>query len=223
MPNELCEASVARSRREIRKDLKRNRRMGNCVAHADQFGDIMTQYRRAKFCGGYYFFTVVTYKRRRFLTDDLSRSCLRSAWQNVRQKRPFEVVAFCLLPDHLHCVWRLPGGDNHFSQRWMLIKRGFTRRYLKAGGHESSQSLSREKKRERGIWQRRFWEHQIRDQEDLHKHVDYIHYNPVKHGLVNDVGDWPWSTYHKFVRDGFYNHKTLNKYEGDFGEDFTGE
>jgi len=89
----------------------------------------MTNYRRAKFCGGYYFFTVVTYKRRRFLVGDLSRTCLRNAWRSVRQNRPFEVVAFCLLPEHLHCVWRLPEGDNDFSQRWKLIKKGFTPRF----------------------------------------------------------------------------------------------
>ena len=105
----------------------------------------------------------------------------------------------------------------------MLIKKGFTHRYLKTGGHESIQNLSREKKRERGIWQRRFWEHQIRDQEDLQKHVDYIHYNPVKHGLVHNVEEWPWSTYHKFVRDGFYKHRTLKNHDGSFGEDFAGE
>ncbi len=186
-------------------------------------GTDMTNYRRARFCGGYYFFTVVTYKRRPFLVDEVSRTCLRNAWRRVRKNRPFEVVAFYLLPEHLHCVWLLPEGDNDFSQRWMLIKKGFTRRYLRAGGQESGQSRSREKKRERGIWQRRFWEHQIRDEEDLHRHVDYIHYNPVKHGLVEAVEDWPWSTYHRFVRDGFYRHHVLNDYDGNFGEDFTGE
>lgn len=163
----------------------------------------MTNYRRSKLCGGYYFFTVVTYKRRRFLADELSRICLKGAWRKIRQNRPFEVVAFCLLPDHLHCVWHLPDGDKDFSQRWMLIKKEFTRRYLKAGGLEPGQSMSREKKQERGIWQRRFWEHRIRDEKDLQKHIDYIHYNPVKHGLVNVIEDWPWSTYHKFVRNGF--------------------
>jgi putative transposase len=85
--------------------------------------DNMTDYRRSRFCGGYYFFTVVTYRRRRFLVDDLARACLRAAWQRVREVRPFEVVALCLLPDHLHCVWRLPEGDNEFSIRWMLIRR----------------------------------------------------------------------------------------------------
>lgn len=183
----------------------------------------MTNYRRATFCGGYYFFTVVTYKRRPFLVDDLSRVCLRGAWRSVQRDRPFELVAFCLLPDHFHCVWRLPEGDNDFSQRWMLIKKGFTRRYLKAGGQEFGQSLSRVIKRERGIWQRRFWEHQIRDEEDLHKHVDYIHYNPVKHGLADAVENWPWSTYHRFVRSGFYTHRVLNDYGGNFGEEFAAE
>ena len=99
----------------------------------------------------------------------------------------------------------------------------FTRRYLKAGGREFQQSLSRLKKRERGIWQRRFWEHQIRDDEDLQRHVDYIHYNPVKHGLVDAVENWPWSTYHRYVREGFYNHRVLKDYDGNFGEDFSGE
>jgi len=77
--------------------------------------------------------------------------------------------------------------------------------------------------RERGIWQRRFWEHQIRDECDLDKHVDYMHYNPLKHGLVRAVEDWPWSTYHRFVRNGFYQHRVLNDYDGDFGEQFGGE
>ncbi|MCH9023201.1 MAG: transposase [Planctomycetes bacterium] len=183
----------------------------------------MTNYLRANFCGGYYFFTVLTYQRKRFLVDDLSRECLRNAWRSVCRDRPFEVVAVCLLPEHLHCVWRLPEGDHDFSLRWLLIKKGFTRRYLKAGGREFKQSLSRLKKRERGVWQRRFWEHQIRDDEDLQRHVDYIHYNPVKHGLVDAVEDWPWSTYHRFVRDGIYNHRVLKDYDGDFGEDFSGE
>ncbi|UCC97756.1 MAG: transposase [Phycisphaerales bacterium] len=175
----------------------------------------MTNYRRAQFTGGYYFFTVVTYKRRRFLVDDVSRNCLRSALRSVRRNWPFDVVAFCLLPDHLHCLWRLPEGDNRFSRRWMLIKKGFTRRYLKAGGVESIQNPSRDKKRERGIWQRRFWEHQIRDAEDLQRHIHYIHYNPIKHGLVDTVDDWPWSTYRKFVRDGHYEHKVLKDCEVD--------
>jgi putative transposase len=183
----------------------------------------MTDYRRSQFCGGCYFFTVVTYNRRRFLTDDLARACLRRAWRKVRGARPFEVVALCLLPDHLHCLWRLPENDNDFSTRWLLIKKDFTRHYLEAGGRESIQSRSRQHKRERGFWQRRFWEHQIRDERDLARHIDYIHYNPLKHGLVTVVENWPWSTYHRFVRDGFYNHRIVSNYDGDFGESLTGE
>ena len=112
----------------------------------------MTRYRRSQFCGGYYFFTVVTYRRRRLLADDLARIRLRSVWRSVHRKRPFEVVAFCLLPDHLHCLWHLPEGDNDFWLRWMLIKKGFTRQYLKAGGHESGQGRSRQRKREGSAW-----------------------------------------------------------------------
>jgi REP element-mobilizing transposase RayT len=109
----------------------------------------MTDYRRSIFCGGTYFFTVVTYNRVCFLTDDLARMCLRSAWRHVRGTWPFEVIALCLLPDHLHCLWQLPEDDNDFSTRWLLIKKGFTRRYLEAGGREFPQSQSRLKKRER--------------------------------------------------------------------------
>jgi putative transposase len=160
----------------------------------------MTDYRRADIEGGCYFFTVVTYERRAFLTESLARRCLREAWKEARRRSPFEVIAVCLLPDHLHCVWKLPEGDCDFPLRWARIKADFTRRYLAGGGAESGQSPSRSGKRERGIWQRRFWEHQIRDETDLRRHIDYIHYNPVKHGLVVRVEDWPWSSYHRFAR-----------------------
>ena len=121
------------------------------------------------------------------------------------------------MPDHIHCVWRLPAGDSDYSVRWAMVKNAFTRLYLSSGGTEAEQSWSRKKKRERGVWQRRFWEHQIRDEQDLHRHVDYIHYNPLKHGLVESVDSWPWSTYHRFVRSGFYRHRALSDYDGDFG------
>jgi putative transposase len=159
----------------------------------------MTNYRRANFEGGYYFFTVVTHDRRPFLTEPLARQCLHAAWKEARQQADFEMIAVCLLPDHLHCIWRLPQGDCDFSIRWARIKAGFTRRFLASGGTEYAQSLSRMGRRERGIWQRRFWEHQIRDETDLQHHVDYIHYNPVKHGLVARVEDWPWSSYHRYA------------------------
>ena len=164
----------------------------------------MTDYRRAKARGGMYFFTVVTCKRSQFLTDSFARSCLRSAIEETRERYPFQVIATCLLPDHIHCMWELPAGDNNYSTRWSLIKASFTRRYLAERSSEVTQSLSRQKKRERGVWQRRFWEHRIRDEADLQRHVDYIHYNPVKHHLVEEVENWPWSTYHRYVKEGKY-------------------
>jgi putative transposase len=160
----------------------------------------MTDYRRADLEGGCYFFTVVTYGRRAILTEPLARRCLREAWRETKQRSPFEMVAVCLLPDHLHCVWRLPECDCDFSLRWARIKAGFTGGYLAAGGAECGQGLSRNGKRERGIWQRRFWEHQIRDETDLRRHIDYIHFNPVKHDLVARVEGWPWSSYHRFAK-----------------------
>jgi putative transposase len=164
----------------------------------------MTNYRRARLEGGCFFFTVVTYDRRRFLTEDRARECLRAAWDETQRVWPFEVVAVCLLPEHLHCVWRLPEGDEDYSRRWGRIKAGFSRRYLRAGGTESRQSASRRGKRERGVWQRRFWEHRIRDETDLQRHIDYIHFNPVKHELAEQVADWPWSSFHRYIREGFY-------------------
>jgi putative transposase len=183
----------------------------------------MTNYRRAQFEGGYYFFTVVTHRRRPFLTGAHARACLRAAWEETRRCSDFEVVALCLLPDHLHCVWKLPEGDCDFSLRWSRIKASFTRRYLCTGGAEYGQSPSRNRKRERGIWQRRFWEHQIRDEKDLQRHVDYVHYNPVKHGLVERVEDWPWSTYHGYIREGLYPGRPWHEIQAECDKLFVGE
>ncbi|OQA00553.1 MAG: Transposase IS200 like protein [Planctomycetes bacterium ADurb.Bin401] len=159
----------------------------------------MSNYRRANFPGGYYFFTVVTYSRKNLFNQEFARNCLHSAWQQTNYKRPFDAIALCLLPDHLHCVWKLPDGDADFSIRWSSIKALFTREYSKQAGN-SIENKSRIKHREAMIWQRRFWEHQIRDETDLQNHINYIHYNPVKHNLVTNVSDWPWSTYHKFAK-----------------------
>lgn len=164
----------------------------------------MPNYRRANFEGGYYFFTVVTFQRKRFLTHKLSRDCLRLAFKKVKEKRPFDNIAICLLPDHLHCIWKLPDGDADFSTRWNSIKSLFTKMYLNSGGRNGHRNASRIKTGEAAVWQRRYWEHQIKDSNDLQKHIDYIHYNPVKHGLVEKIEDWPWSTYNKFVQGGFY-------------------
>ncbi len=183
----------------------------------------MSHYRRASFAGGYYFFTVVTYRRHRILTGELSRTYLRRAFEKVRAQRYFETIAICLLPEHLHRIWKLPEGDADFSTRWSLIKRDFTINFLKARGNESMQGTSRLEHRLRGIWQKRFWEHQIRDERDLQTHVDYIHYNPVKHGWVAQLEDWPWSTYHNYVECGDYGKVDLEAIQKGVGEVFVGE
>src|SRR5262245_5704807 len=164
----------------------------------------MSSYRRYFVPGGTFFFTVVTHERRRFLTEPLSRRCLREGLETVRAGRPFEIVAIVLLPAHIHTIWTLPGGDADFSVRWKRIKEEFTERYLGAGGEEGCRSNSRRRRQERGVWQRRFWEHTIKDENDLERHFDYIHYNPVKHGLVKCPRDWPYSSFHRWVQLGVY-------------------
>ncbi|MCR4287345.1 MAG: transposase [Deltaproteobacteria bacterium] len=162
----------------------------------------MSDYRRAR-GGSTYFFTVVTYKRQPILCLADSIKALREAISEVKEERPFEVNAWVLLPDHLHCVWELPEGDLDYSVRWALIKKGFTKR-MKGLVETPLPNLSRIKHRESSVWQRRFWEHQIRDEADLRRHCDYIHYNPVKHGLVDSPKDWKHSTFHRYVEAGLY-------------------
>jgi putative transposase len=164
----------------------------------------MPNYLRNYVPGGIYSFTVVTHQRRPLFDVENNRELLADAMRSVRLKRPFEIVAMVLLPDHLHCIWTLPPEDADFSNRWRQIKEAFTRKYLKAGGQEAEISDSRILHAERGVWQRRFWEHTCRDQDDLNRCIDYIHWNPVKHGLVTRVKDYPWSTFHKYVQDGIY-------------------
>jgi putative transposase len=164
----------------------------------------MPQYRRSWIEGGTYFFTVVTYDRLPTLTNDDVRPLLHSAWMDVHTRFPFTTLAVCLLPDHLHCIWTLPEGDANYSVRWKEIKRLFTKSYLSQIGPGGPRNASRLKRGEAAVWQRRFWEHMIRDQEDLNRHTDYIHYNPVKHGLVKQAADWPWSSFHRYVREGYY-------------------
>ncbi len=165
----------------------------------------MPNYRRAIIPGGTFFFTVVTFERKPMLTTELSRHILRRVWKRVQKRHPFVVDAVCLLPDHLHCMWTLPEGDGDFCLRWSAIKGLFTKEYLKSGAQDGIRNDSRKKRGEAAIWQRRFWEHTIRDEDDFVHHFDYIHYNPVKHGLVRQVKEWPWSSYFKYVHKGFYN------------------
>ncbi len=164
----------------------------------------MSDYRRWYVSGGTYFFTLVTFGRRKILTSELARPLLRAAIDEVREVMPLDIVAWVLLPDHLHTVWTLPTGDCAYSQRWQAIKGSFTKSYLAAGGSEGVRNRSRRRRRERAVWQRRFWEHTVEDEQDLSGCVDYVHWNPVKHGLVSRVRDWPWSTFHRFVDAGHY-------------------
>jgi putative transposase len=165
----------------------------------------MADYRRNYIPGGTYFFTVVTHLRRPMLTDDLARTCLHNAIERIRRDWPFEIVAIVLLPDHFHAIWSLPDGDANYSLRLRRIKEEFTRGYLERGGTELPESASRKAHGQRGIWQKRFWEHTVRDDEDLKRCVDYAHWNPKKHGLVTRVWDWRWSSFHRFVDAGEYD------------------
>ncbi|MEK6759262.1 MAG: transposase [Deltaproteobacteria bacterium] len=162
----------------------------------------MSDYIRARGASTY-FFTVVTYKRQPILCHDDSIKALREAISEARARRPFEIKAWVLLPDHLHCIWELPEGDSDYSVRWGLIKKGFTKR-IKGRIQTQLPSPSRIKHREAAVWQRRFWEYRIRDEADLRNHYDYIHYNPVKHGFAGSPKDWMHSTFHRCVEAGLY-------------------
>jgi putative transposase len=147
---------------------------------------------------------VVTYKRRPILCLEKSGALLREVIVRVRDAHAFSVVAWVLLPDHMHCIWELPNGDTDYSIRLALIKKGFTSK-AKSWLNTLDANLSRKKHREGTVWQRRFWEHMIRDERDFSAHCDYIHYNPVKRGLVDAPKDWPHSTFHRFVKEGLYS------------------
>lgn len=164
----------------------------------------MPQYRRSFIPGGTFFFTVVTYHRLPILVTEEARNILHWAWMDVTQRLPFTTDAICLLPEHLHCIWTLPDGEANYSVRWKEIKRLFSREYGGSVGVPNVKSASREKRGETTIWQRRFWEHTIRDEKDLEQHLNYIHYNPVKHGLVDAVRNWEWSSFHRYVQMGYY-------------------
>ena len=163
----------------------------------------MTNYRRNFLPGGTYFFTAVLANRHsRLLVDKIE--ALRGALQHTQREMPFKVIAMVVLLDHLHCVWRLPQGDADYPTRWKLFKTAFSRCIPKG----ERRSVSRISKGERGIWQRRYWEHTLFDGDDVNRHIDYIHFNPVKHGYVDRVVDWPYSTFHRYVE--------LNRYPADW-------
>jgi putative transposase len=164
----------------------------------------MPNFRRRHVSGGTYFFTLVTENRQPILCTETARSILHRAIDDCRRDRPFDAVAMVLLPDHLHAIWTLPEGDADFSIRWARIKAQFTREWLAHGGSEQSRSASRLQQRRRGIWQRRFWEHKIRDAKDYEGHFHYIHYNPVKHDLSRCPHEYRFSTFEKWVRRRVY-------------------
>jgi putative transposase len=164
----------------------------------------MANYRRARTPGGTFFFTVVTYRRRLLFNTQESRDILREVIQDVRQRHPFTIDSWVLLPEHIHCIWTLPEENFDFSMRWSLIKSGFSKRAKTLYHIDEWMNDSKQKHRETTIWQRRFWEHQIRDEDEYQVYMDYIHFNPVKHGLVKRVIDWPYSTFHRYVRLGIY-------------------
>jgi len=158
----------------------------------------MVRYRRNFIAGGTFFFTATLVDRTsRALTDHID--ALRAAMRTTRDSHPFTIDAVVILPDHVHIVMTLPDGDPDYSNRWSLIKRRFT-----AGVMKSGTVVARHRNGEPSLWQRRFWEHTIRDDRDFERHVDYIHFNPVRHGLVNRVRDWPHSSFHEYVRRGCY-------------------
>ena len=157
-------------------------------------------YRRAWHPGGTYFFTVNLLQRKnnRLLLEHIQT--LRLAVAQVKKSYPFIIHAWVVLPEHLHCVIELPEGDADFKTRWILPKMLFSKAIPKI----ELRSAVRIKRRERGIWQRRYWEHLIRDEADFRAHVDYVHINPLKHGLVKQVADWEYSTFHRLVEAGIY-------------------
>ena len=160
----------------------------------------MAHYRRNFLAGGSFFFTAnLADRKSSLLTDHIER--LREAFRYTRARHPFEIEAIVVLPEHLHTIWVLPPNDADYATRWRLIKASFSRGLPK--GERISQS--RRDKGERGIWQRRYWEHTLRDELDLARHVDYIHFNPVKHGHVKSVSEWPHSSFHRFVELGRYS------------------
>ncbi|MDD2800587.1 MAG: transposase [Methylococcales bacterium] len=160
----------------------------------------MTDYRRTYIPGSSWFFTVNLAERRdnHLLVEKID--LLRTAFRYVKERKPYRIDAVVIMPDHLHCIFTLPPDDADFSIRWSLIKGHFSRAVPK-GERISS---SRNKRRERGLWQRRFWAHLLHDQDDFNNHLDYIHWNPVKHGVVQRVVDWPHSSFHRFVEQGVY-------------------
>ncbi|QSA99158.1 transposase [Methylococcus sp. EFPC2] len=160
----------------------------------------MMRYRRDYTEGATYFFTVVVFRRIHLFDDPDRVRQLRAAFRAERARRPFSIDAIVIMPDHIHAVWTMPAGDADYSIRWRNIKRALTQQIETE--NRPAVSARRRHKKEQAIWQPRFWEHRIRDERDYARHIDYIHYNPVKHGYVKCPVDWPYSSIHRYVRQG---------------------
>ena len=173
----------------------------------------MPEYRRILLPGGTYFFTVITYHRQPLFINQENCRLYRKAVQFISEKYPFEELAYSILPDHIHTIWTLPEHDSDYPIRWRVIKGNFSRWYQELFGLVQVNNKSHLKRAEAAVWQRRYWEHFIRDDFDYENHMDYIHYNPVKHGLVTRPRDWKWSSFANHVRNGYY--------ELDWGDEIT--
>jgi len=183
------------------------------VSELTLYNHPMPNYRRVKIKGGTYFLTIVTYKRRKIFVSSENRQLLIDAINHVTHYHPFHLVAYCILPDHAHLLCQMPINDADYSTIVAEIKKRFSKGYSKNQGKINTAKASQVKRGESGLWQSRFWEHYIRDEVDLNRHIDYIHFNPVKHGLVSNVKDWPSSSFFDYVQKG--------SFEIDWGEGYN--
>ena len=161
------------------------------------------RYRRILIEGASYCFTVVTHRRRPLFSDPLTVQLLIDSIAAVRQRHPFKIEAQVILPDHLHALWTLPDGDARYATRWRLIKEAFTRAYCHTHIVPERTEVARARG-EQPVWQRRFWEHMISNEREFADCLDYLHRNPVHHGLVSSPRDWPHSTIADWVERSVY-------------------
>ena len=167
----------------------------------------MPEYRRAHIPGSSVFLTLITYQRQKIFLPLENIDRLRQACDLMMTEKPFTIDAAVILPEHIHFLWTLPPDDPDYSYRVRRMKVLFTRALRGVNNLPDDVCESRKKHRESDVWQRRFYEHTIRDEVDLRKHLDYLHFNPVKHGLVKCVHDWQYSSFHRGVRRGEYDVK----------------
>jgi len=157
------------------------------------------RYRRTDIPGASYFFTLVTEQRQNLFIHDENIELLRESFRQIKQKRPFIIEAAVIMPDHLHCIWTLPDNDADYSTRWRLIKAWFTKHCDQK--YKLPRNNARMKKQQQAIWQHRYWEYCLKDEEDFERHVDYIHYNPVKHHYVESPPQWKHSSIHRYIKE----------------------